>query len=400
MGKAQTLCRAVCLLSLALAGTWGAAAARAEAPHVEVSGFRWTSPVVGWAWGYGPGDRLWFLVSRDGGVHWRVAGSPGFVYDPLHPVESQVAVLGGRDAWDAWLTSRGELRVARTGDGGRTWTQVALPVPNVLAGGEVGALAFVDGENGWLIALSPGQGGYQEKTVLRTDDGGLRWRVVSADTGPVADAGATLQALPEEGGVRLGTLSPRCAWVGLDRFMPPGTAVNLFVTRDGGATWQPAHLPVPRALSGDGTRALAPVWEGPKGRIFVLFAHRGGGDPFTVTYGSADGGESWQALSLLPGAPVTYAFLGSEEGWLLTQPGAALFRTLDGGRHWRRLPSPPLVWGRRQYTPVELQMVSRQKGWLLVRAPNLLDAAQSPSLLLETTDGGVSWRLLLGAAAP
>jgi photosystem II stability/assembly factor-like uncharacterized protein len=128
------------------------------------------------------------------------------------------------DPRNGWVTTANYDRlerpilggVARTTDGGCTWTEIWRDGSGV--GRILGSLQFVDSEFGWLVA--------PYASLLATSDGGRHWR-------PVKLPGLNLESA---------YLSNRnSGWVAGGT--PQGTAV--FYTADGGSHWAavlPAHL--------------------------------------------------------------------------------------------------------------------------------------------------------------
>jgi photosystem II stability/assembly factor-like uncharacterized protein len=175
------------------------------------------------------------------------------------------------------------------------------------------------------------------------------------------------------------------------------TYVNLFETVDGGQTWIRRAVPVPSALTGDGTRALAPAMHGRKGVLLVTFMHRGGGAPVTVTYITRDAGTTaWRPVSRVVGQAVAVSFPDSRHGWMVTMPGPSVWRTIDGGASWRRVATPDATFGvggaaTGPASVGSFEMVSSRMGWLLLRWPNLANPPLGTSRLLVTTDGGRTW---------
>ena len=398
--RSGALALAACLAAALAAPPGGAVApaparATSVAGTAEVIGFDMTAASVGWAWGYRRG-RLTIWRSTRAGAAWRRVAAPRFVLDATDPVGPSVFFLNGTEGWAAWVATRPGARasvvVARTLDRGRSWSSTAFGAPAYLAMGQVADVGFTNARDGWLVVLSQGSMGYQEKTVYRSDDGGRRWRMVSADSGYVPAPAATPDALPEEGGVRMAYESRRRAWAALDQFMAAGTYVNLFETRDGGAAWTRVGVPVPASLLGDGTRASAPVLDGARGILLVTFMRRGGGGGArVVAYGTRDGGVAWRPLAQVRGALAASAFWGTRTGLLATNPGSILWSTTDGGRTWRPLGGVDPAAARLGYAIVALQMTGRRTAWALLRPSNAAGDGGA-SLLLRTTDGGRTWQ--------
>ena len=99
------------------------------------------------------GDNVWFGTSKnrifrsaDRGLSWQVANSS-------FPAGTNVASIGFRDALHGIALSFNPFRIARSTDGGATWTTVPVSVPSNFRGWEV---EFVQGTRStWYLVASP-----------------------------------------------------------------------------------------------------------------------------------------------------------------------------------------------------------------------------------------------------
>ena len=169
----------------------------------------------------------WMLTSREGrapalwyaedSVTWTALGVP---CDADHSFGADLAVV---DPQHLWAACRGDAatghqgkQVARSNDGGETWTTVADPgLPGLLLG-----IAAADADRVFL-AMDRG-------TLLGSDDGGATWH----EAIPRPDGGDPLNETVAP--VRF--VDPRHGWA--VRLHPPDAPV-LWRTTDGGATWSP-----------------------------------------------------------------------------------------------------------------------------------------------------------------
>jgi photosystem II stability/assembly factor-like uncharacterized protein len=320
------------------------------------------------------GSAVAVMVTHDGGRTWTNAtvddagGGPSAVV----AVDDQVVWFVGGVAPSVGPDS---YLVAST-DGGRTWHErwpTATPRP-------VSALSFVSPTTGFGTGIV-GDG----EAVVRTDDGGVTWRLVGQLPKPALPASA------EGGAQTLSSVDTETGWA--------LTAGGLYATRDGGATWTAVALPAgiapPVAVAfrdpldgcvlatdatdffhalatSDGGRTwadvpggqaavqgcawgdagaglvasadsnLGPKAPGPGGLVVVE-----GTDAWVPSQGAilrtANSGASWQAITWsqatgpqLAGA-IALTFGSPEDGWLLTGDGH-LLRTTDGGLTWSELP--------------------------------------------------------------
>ena len=121
-----------------------------------------------------------FVVIRtdDGGRTWRPV-APGAL-PPAAPDEGGfaasgtcVATQGDRTAWIATGNAR-PARVLRTGDGGRSWTSAPVPLESGEAAGAT-SVAFRSAERGVALGGDLAAPDSLQATVARTSDGGRTW---------------------------------------------------------------------------------------------------------------------------------------------------------------------------------------------------------------------------------
>jgi len=186
-------------------------------------------------------------------------------------------------------------------------------------------VALTGGETGW--ATLPAGPFWR---VVRTTDGGRSWR----DVTPVGAA--------TDGGLDLSAITPAVAAVA---YRPDGYARRsaFAVTEDAGARWTVGVLP--GAAAGPASMA---VLGGDR-----LLAILGGGRVVV----SRDGGASWSPLHLprghgLPCRPLTVRFGPRAAGWIgaACRGRAAVWATTDAGASWRLEPLPLEVATRTRST--------------------------------------------------
>jgi photosystem II stability/assembly factor-like uncharacterized protein len=169
------------------------------------------------------------------------------------------------------------------------------------------------------------------------------------------------------------------------------SAIEL--TSDGGATWRIVHR-----LSGP-VASLSAV---DPGNVWALVAdgYKTGAPSHLLA--SSDGGATWRrAGGPVPGV-VGVTFVSRHVGYALrvktaARPDAApwtLLRTADGGRSWRAV-ARACPAGT---TAAAIVFVDSANGWLLRSGEP--SAGQQLRELLETRNGGVSWRRVAGTLSP
>ena len=134
---------------------------------------------------------------------------------------------------------------------------------------------------------------------------------------------------------------------------------NLFVSTDGGATWQTRRLPGEAKF-----RAMAFL---DSRRGFVV------GDEGTVL-ATEDGAETWRAVSVPTRENLTSIHFVGELGWIAGWTGVIL-HSVDGGRNWERQQS-----GVKQGLE-SIYFVDSEHGW----------AVGWIGTILRTNDGGKTW---------
>ncbi|MBA3735277.1 MAG: hypothetical protein H0W90_08775 [Actinobacteria bacterium] len=223
-------------------------------------------------------------------------------------------------------------------------------------------------------------------------DGGKRWRTIAPPQ--VSSSGDVVARVSD-----ISAVDDQHIWVGAadiagDRVVN-GSTRHMAIERmqDGGKTWKSV---VPPGCYGCGGAYLS-----------FLDVRRGfalvGMQPEPQLYLTRDGGDSWQRI----GSDVSFTgpirFLSDRVGWAVSEPGrmigpsqsvplggGLLYRTIDGGRHWRRvvLTPPPRYRGSPATAGVP-RFFSARWGVVGVR---YRDRTRAQHLLIYTThDGGDSW---------
>jgi photosystem II stability/assembly factor-like uncharacterized protein len=285
------------------------------------SSLLFVTPRDGWL--YGPG----LFVTHDGGKTWRRDGHHGTILAR--------ARWGGR-VWsiEQSCTARCVVSLRSSADLGRTWQLAARPAYTGMTavGGHLylyqyAQLTGLDPSTAWLrLTLSSFR-----TVILVTRDGAATWQHV---TDPCSGLRNSLIA----------ALPPRRLWSLCGGEMGAGNEGKaLFVSQDGGQHWQEVAQTPDGWLGSQfpcttGCGALPSA--GYITQLLVTTPQRGW---FTADRGNLEGtwngGHTWReplpALEGYAGAgfsePVT--FVDPLHGWLAA--GCTVFRTSDGGLHWR-----------------------------------------------------------------
>jgi photosystem II stability/assembly factor-like uncharacterized protein len=336
---------------------------------VSITSFEMEDASAGWAMSErrilrtADGARTWQDVTPAGarGAGTRLAG----------------AAFEGASAWVAcWDEPSGQLSLWSTTDAGETWQRSELPV----AGMGVD-LSFIDGGRGWALVHQGVAAGSEGVTLLSTSDGGRTWQEVARSD----------PQNPTAGGLPFGGLKQGIAFADemtgwLVASQPVPGKVPLYVTRDGGRTWQEQPLELPKGWEGAEAVPSAPIFFGPmEGALPVSVVGERNG---IVLYRTKDGGRTWSVLSW-PSDGWTQkavAVLSVDEVWALgegTNGGIpVLYHTRDGGdtRSGLKADLPARDVRHLQF--------SGERGWALA------DGA-----IFRTEDGGQTWTRLNPVAA-
>jgi len=308
-------------------------------------------------WAAGTGGT--YVVTTDGGAHWKAAVVPGaesLQFRDVQGVSDKVAYLMsiGNNTTD--------FRIYKTVDGGATWT---IEFTNELAGAFYDCFAFWTPKRG--LAHSDSVNGVFPE--LRTTDG-TTWHSIASNMPPALPGEASFSS----SGTCITTQGGRNAWV-----TTGGASISrILATRDGGNIWNAYDTPLVSSPSAGGLSvAFRDPWHG------VV----GGGDLADDTAIDAatsdDGGRTWTLTSKPPvqGAIFCLAYVrgvSQEQGDAFdhddfddehdravvitteTQPdfvsGFAAW-TPDEGRTWFTIPNVSGFWG--------VAFANRHAGWFV-----------------------------------
>jgi hypothetical protein len=251
---------------------------------LPIKDFKLLSSGTGWA---STGYQLFFTT--DNGAHWKdISPQTPALPDPRENKFSGVFFLDANTGWLLYTTDTDDtntdgqpygydIHLASTTDGGTNWTTVSqLPRLNPwadLTGG--GNVAFSDKLHGW-VDLGVLRGG----ALFSTSDGGRTWQRAKGDLG----ISSNLVAPTEK-----------------DLWMAGGRDYKLFVTHDGGNTFQEVSLPAPAGIEPDDypTYGLPVFTDELNGYEEVTYTGAGDDKAASVLYATSDGGRSWKLDRIL-----------------------------------------------------------------------------------------------------
>lgn len=298
-------------------------------------------------WASGAGGT--FVVTTDGGRHWKAGVVPGTDALQFRDVE-------GVSEKVAYLQSIGDnptdFRIYKTVDGGANWT---MQFQNQTAGAFYDCFAFWTPWRG--ISHSDSVNGVFPD--LRTKDG-TTWDDISNNMPPPLPGEFSFAS----SGTCVATQGARNAWIATGG----AATARILATRDGGDTWNAYDTPLLSSPSaGAFTVAFRDPWHG------IV----GGGDldpgdtTSAATATSHDGGKNWALTSAPPvtGAIFGLAYVGRDDGRhgrrhhdggpsvVITANDGGAAWTPDEGHTWFTLPDVTGYWA--------VAFASPEAGWLV-----------------------------------
>jgi photosystem II stability/assembly factor-like uncharacterized protein len=224
------------------------------------------------------------IRTKDGGATWHDVTPPG-LSEAGYSVFSEFL-----DASHAWLQTvdmnnfpnSGALH--RTTDGGLTWESVQTPF-------SAGHIEFLNSNNGWALADLGVGAGSMAVSVFQTTDGGGTWNRTYTNDPNLENSGDTLPL----GGIKttLAPLTMQTAWVGGVIYAPG--EVYLFRTDDGGATWFRINLVLPsQAQEGELAVEQMRFVSDTQGFLILRMTSE---HPQSLIFLTGNGGITWQPLS-------------------------------------------------------------------------------------------------------
>ncbi len=315
-----------------------------------VEGVSFVTPRIGWTTAGGKLRR-----TTDGGVTWQTQPVQIPLFFPNTVSNPQFLSATTGYVFYQFTNNIASSGVARTTDGGLTWTKLTDPM--FITGAP---MQFTDVQHGWIA----GDG------VRRTTNGGLTWTNVT----PTFTTSAYTQVC---------FVDALRGWVACTPTQ--GTGITAYSTTDGGQTWVPFVVGLDgagqsvylRALSrADALRGVAvtiPVRNAPPSAAPSLFS----------ISRTTDGGQTWQVVATdsVPEEPRAAVMRPSGWGWIVGDRGM-LLTTADFGATWRR--------SDRTLTDQPWSSVRTFGATHAWAAPYL--ASASDPVVVRTTRRGRPWR--------
>jgi photosystem II stability/assembly factor-like uncharacterized protein len=280
----------------------------------EFRGLVATSASVVWA----SGTRGRVARTRDGGATWSIDSVPGASGLDFRAV----APRSDRLAWvvSAGPAEQGQAQIFRTTDGANWIRQFTTAQAGVF----LDAIAFWDDRHG--IAMSDPVGG--KLFLLATDDGGATWTQIPADAAPAVLPG---EAAFAASGTCLVVQGSSNVWIGTGG----GARARVFRSTDRGRTWQVADTPLHAGNAASGIFSLA--FSDSRHGVAVGGEYSKPKEEFDNVAVTDDGGATWRrARGPLPrGYMSAVAVVPASGGRQLVAVGlAGTARSDDAGESW------------------------------------------------------------------
>jgi photosystem II stability/assembly factor-like uncharacterized protein len=372
-------------------------AAAATVPSDLLQGLRWRllGPFrAGWATTAAgvPQEPLTFYFGAAGGGVWRTTNA-GQTWRPLmqHERAAAIGALAVAPSNPAILYAgtgqegaRYDLMpgdgVYRSDDRGETWNHVGLEATR-----HIGAILVdpADPNRVLVAAIGHAFGPNAERGVYLTTDGGRRWQ-------PVLQAGDSVGAVdlawdPGRPRVVYASLWQRHMHPWLDYFQPQaGPGSGIYRSRDRGAHWSRIAAGLPAGPLG---RIGLAVARGSAGRIAyatvaVAAPRRGDGGTSSGAglYRTGDGGEHWRLVNADPALANSYfsrLTVAPDDSNTVYVMGQSIRRSRDGGAHFEVMRGSP---GGDDYHQL----------WIDPSHPRAMIAASDQGAAVSL-DGGASW---------
>jgi len=271
--------------------------------------------------------------------------------------------------------------VYRSNDGGQTWMHLALDdsqqIPSI-------AVDPRDANRVYAAVLGHPYGPSSQRGLYRSLDGGVTWAKV-LDQGE--NTGASF--------VRIDPFDAQTLYAGFwnarsgpweDKTMFNGPHGGLFKSTDGGDHWRPLTEGLPQGLSQLDV-AVAPS---ARGRLYATVATssspaaQGGAAPSVGIYRSDDGGEHWRVATSdtrpalrIGGGDLPILKVDPKDADVLYSASIVAMKSTDGGAHWMSFKGSP---GGDDY----------QEMWISPEDPQHIALAGDQGILV-TVNGGKTW---------
>ncbi|MDQ2716641.1 MAG: hypothetical protein M3Z08_17180 [Chloroflexota bacterium] len=351
-----------------------------SAPHQDITRIQMIDAHSGWA----ETLQKTILHTVDGAATWTDV-TPKYPKQSLFQFSTEF--LDATHAWSAIPVggNQTQLQVFRTTDAGQTWQNTTVDFSNQY--GVTGSqITFLDAQHGWIMVGMGVAAGSMAVAILGTSDGGATWSLLSAarPTGP-----SSANQLPF-GGLKSGVGFTDTSTGYISGTTYANNRAWFYVTHDGGRTWHPQSLSLPRHV-GDGQLSLSvPQFFNASDGVLTVIGFTpfsGAHDGFAV-YVTHDGGATWNVGTPLTPVPQAVTFVDNHHGWTSNYEGKSIQITSDGGQHWLKI-TPTSTTSFQDF--LSFSFISPAAGWAIGTTDPMHPDNPGTNVLLKTNDGGQSW---------
>ena len=269
-----------CIVVLLVAITLSAQTVQKSNTVENLRGVSVVSNKIAWA----SGTHGTYLRSLDGGKNWQPAQVPNAESLDFRDVEAFSVDL-------AYLLAAGpgdQSRIYKTTDGGKNWL---LQFTNSNPKGFFDCMAFWDRDHGIAVGDPvPDASGTLRFELISTEDGGVQWNSLPANSLPPAVDGEGAFAAS---GTCIATQGKNNAW-----FATGGKVARVFRSKDRGKTWSVAETPIIHGPASAGIFSIA--FKDRKHGIIAGGDYKQPAQSGANLAFSKDGGRSWKLSTITP----------------------------------------------------------------------------------------------------
>jgi len=306
------------------------------------------------------------LKTSDGGNTWNDVTPPNF---PVQP-GLRATFMSQNVAWIVGMTKQKQITIQQTSDGGNHWKSSQIADGSDSTAAILYPPNFVSIQEGWLdVERTISSTGATQNDLFHTTDGGSHWSKLATSeqihqNAFVAGADTGISFKDAQNG-----------WNTVDMHMDikTGTMPNVpmvYVTHNGGQTWQQQTLPPFPGQTGSSHRTTPPVFFGNTGLMPV--ATPSGLSFYTTT----DSGGHWSSGTVIPLQVQQMDTLDQQHIWIVSQD-KSIHQSTDGGKTWKTL-------GSIGKPASAISFSDANNGWIVPEGES--------ASLLHTADGGRTWQ--------
>jgi photosystem II stability/assembly factor-like uncharacterized protein len=312
--------------------------------------------------GWGLTDR-YILRSSDGGKTW-INVTPGDNF-PANSI-LQGFFLNTNEGWVVLPNNDFKTGVLyQTSDGGNSWESNQVPFGGV-------QLFFLDSKHGWAMADRGSAAGSQAVDIYSTNDGGVSWMT---EYEMIPGQPETPGKLPYSGS-KIGFTFRDLSTGWITGTIPSPNDAWLFISQDGGTTWNKQNLVLPDGYQGSTLSIEAPHFFTPLQGLLPVRLYQV--SPAVGIFSTNDGGLSWNSSTPAPiNGPLDCISFVSCRIW----NGITLAFTDNGGQNWSQSRTNLDLTD----SLVLIDFTSPGIGYAL-SIPKI-----NESVLYKTIDGGQTW---------